>query len=259
MNYPIESYSWKVLSANVAVKHMDKSAFLHHGTGIPKNITFFFGLSPDGIEEPRPLTLIYGSQKFAAHIQMDTQHSRYRLFWKSDLSGTIESIFPDILHGYSSGTHALTEQPLMRFEKLTNNQYMLSLILQDVIKADIEGEAQEEIPSRLEGSTKEYYGKRYERDPANRRDAIAYHGLRCAACGFSFEETYGVLGAGFIEIHHNKPLAAAGQPQTIDPKIDLIPLCANCHRMIHRSRSTVLSVEELKKIVSPNSALDCTT
>ncbi|MCP4373449.1 MAG: hypothetical protein GY797_35910 [Deltaproteobacteria bacterium] len=44
MNYPVESFSWKVLTDNVEVKHMDKSTFLHHGTGIPQDIAFFFNL-----------------------------------------------------------------------------------------------------------------------------------------------------------------------------------------------------------------------
>ncbi|WP_049824410.1 HNH endonuclease [Desulfurivibrio alkaliphilus] len=89
--------------------------------------------------------------------------------------------------------------------------------------------------------------------------AIAYHGLRCVGCGFHFGETYGVRGEGFIEVHHNKPLAADGQAQVVDPKTDLTPLCANCHRMIHRSRHDVLSIEELRELVRPNKALKATS
>ena len=57
MKYPIESFSWKEPFEIVTVKRMDKSAFLHHGTGIPKDI-FFFGLSSEGLEEPRSVALI---------------------------------------------------------------------------------------------------------------------------------------------------------------------------------------------------------
>ncbi len=258
MEYPIESFSWEVLSPSVAVKHMDKSAFLHHGTGVPKKIAFFFSLGHEGLEAPRPATLIYGRQRFSAHFQMDTQHSRYRLFWKSDFSGTIENSFPDLHRAYSSGTSDLTEEPLMRFEKLSEHRYMVSFILTDVINADVEEEIHQESQSRPEGGVRAYYGKRYERDPANRRRAIAFHGLRCAACGFDFEEAYGIRGAGFIEIHHNKPLAAAGGPQIVDPKTDLAPLCANCHRIVHRYRNAVITVGELKKIIRPNKAMEAT-
>ncbi|WLC60221.1 HNH endonuclease (plasmid) [Leuconostoc carnosum] len=32
-----------------------------------------------------------------------------------------------------------------------------------------------------------------------------------------------------------------------DPINDLVPLCSNCHRMIHRDKYNVLTVEHLKK------------
>ena len=51
MKYPVEAFSWKVLSDNIAVKQMDKSAFLHHGTGIPREIAFFFNLDKNQLDE----------------------------------------------------------------------------------------------------------------------------------------------------------------------------------------------------------------
>lgn len=35
----------------------------------------------------------------------------------------------------------------------------------------------------------------------------------------------------------------------INPETDLVPVCANCHRMIHRRKDDVLTIEELKSIV----------
>ncbi|MEV0244186.1 HNH endonuclease [Streptomyces sp. NPDC050674] len=58
--------------------------------------------------------------------------------------------------------------------------------------------------------------------------------LRCEVCEFDFGRTYGELGYGYIEVHHVTPLHATGTRET---KIaDLACLCANCHRMCHRSR-----------------------
>lgn len=58
--------------------------------------------------------------------------------------------------------------------------------------------------------------------------------LRCEVCAFDFASTYGELGAGYIEVHHVTPLHASGIRETrLD---DLACLCANCHRMCHRSR-----------------------
>jgi 5-methylcytosine-specific restriction enzyme A len=58
--------------------------------------------------------------------------------------------------------------------------------------------------------------------------------LRCEACAFDFVERYGQLGERFIECHHRLPLGDGDERETtID---DLALLCANCHRMIHRTQ-----------------------
>jgi hypothetical protein len=89
----------------------------------------------------------------------------------------------------------------------------------------------------------------FKRNPRLRADAIARYGLRCHVCGFDFESAYGEVGRGYIEIHHLNPLAeradvAAGTPvnTTLD---DVRPLCANCHRVVHRRRPA-LSIERLQ-------------
>ncbi|NGO77254.1 HNH endonuclease [Streptomyces sp. YC504] len=59
--------------------------------------------------------------------------------------------------------------------------------------------------------------------------------LECAVCGFDFERVYGPRGAGYVEVHHVLPLHISGPRETkLD---DLAFLCANCHRMCHRTRS----------------------
>lgn len=71
--------------------------------------------------------------------------------------------------------------------------------------------------------------------------------LSCEVCGFDFEKTYGQLGRGFAECHHQLPLAEL--PFVRGTRLaDLAVVCANCHRMLHKSRP-VLSVHELKEIV----------
>ncbi|WP_332379935.1 HNH endonuclease [Lactococcus lactis] len=101
-----------------------------------------------------------------------------------------------------------------------------------------------------EGSQKKIYTTKYERNPKNRAIAIEVHGYNCAACDFNFSDVYGDLGDKFIEIHHIKPLHSLNEAVVIDPKLDLIPLCSNCHRMIHRNKNNVLSVNELKLLIS---------
>lgn len=68
-------------------------------------------------------------------------------------------------------------------------------------------------------------------------------------CGFDFENVYGNLGSEFIEVHHIKPLYSLNEEAEVNPNTDLVPLCSNCHRMIHRSRSKIITVEELQRII----------
>ncbi|MDG4850835.1 HNH endonuclease, partial [Peribacillus frigoritolerans] len=118
------------------------------------------------------------------------------------------------------------------------------------INKDIEVELSEENNIRLEGTVKHYFGKRYERDPINRKRAIEIHGLSCMGCGFNFEEVYGERGKDFIEVHHVKPVSTLKEKGVIDPEHDLIPVCSNCHRIIHRRRDNMLTVEKLKELVT---------
>ena len=41
-NYPLRQYSWTLLSDSIALKRLDKSSFLHHGSGIPSAFKSFF-------------------------------------------------------------------------------------------------------------------------------------------------------------------------------------------------------------------------
>ncbi|MGK7378338.1 EVE domain-containing protein [Planococcus sp. 1R117A] len=121
--------------------------------------------------------------------------------------------------------------------------------LEENINLDLEAEQAEEGHG-LEGSVKYYYGKRFERNPKNRKLAIQKHGLDCFVCGFNFEEIYGERGKDFIEVHHINPLSTLGEAIEVNPETDLVPLCANCHRIIHRRKDDILSLESLKNMIS---------
>ncbi|MFT4682382.1 MAG: 5-methylcytosine-specific restriction protein A [Flavobacteriales bacterium] len=71
--------------------------------------------------------------------------------------------------------------------------------------------------------------------------------LKCEVCEFDFRETYGELGDGFAECHHIKPVSES-DPNSKTRLSDLAIVCANCHRMIHRSRPWK-SIEELKALL----------
>jgi hypothetical protein len=59
-------------------------------------------------------------------------------------------------------------------------------------------------------------------------------GFTCRVCGINFGDLYGELGIRYVEAHHIVPLASMKRHEKIRVD-DLITVCANCHRMIHRS------------------------
>lgn len=99
-----------------------------------------------------------------------------------------------------------------------------------------------------EGAVKVVVVNAYEGSPQARQACIEFHGARCLACGFDFEATYGELGRGFVHVHHLVPLAARGEAYELDPVKHLIPVCPNCHSMLHRA-SPPLTVFELQRLL----------
>ncbi|WP_439674836.1 HNH endonuclease [Embleya sp. MST-111070] len=67
--------------------------------------------------------------------------------------------------------------------------------------------------------------------------------LGCTVCDFDFEAKYGAHGAGYIECHHVVPLHVAGEGET--RLSDLVLVCANCHRMVHRGEPW-LTIDQLR-------------
>lgn len=72
--------------------------------------------------------------------------------------------------------------------------------------------------------------------------------LHCEICGFDFEEKYGERGRGFIEAHHTVPVSDMDPGQKTQLK-DIVLVCSNCHRMLHRSRPW-LRMEQLRKLIA---------
>lgn len=76
-------------------------------------------------------------------------------------------------------------------------------------------------------------------------EAKSKHGTICAVCEFDFGKKYGPHGLGFIEMHHLNPIKNGERKTTVN---DLRPVCANCHRMLHKG-DRLLSLEELTQII----------
>ena len=113
----------------------------------------------------------------------------------------------------------------------------------------LEGEAAESQPKEIR-----------QRNMQLRQVCIDYyrslHGGRivCECCGFDFREAY-AIDDDYIEIHHRFPFAHTEGEHPVNSQTDLVPLCANCHRMIHHGqggKGNCMSLEELKKLYKRN-------
>lgn len=129
--------------------------------------------------------------------------------------------------------------------KLLINQQLLNQVTKD-----IDSIYEENNESFIEGSKKERLVSIYERNPSLRAKAIEIHGFTCQVCGFNFEKSYGKHGENYIEVHHIKPLSTLIKEKEIDPKNDIAVLCSNCHRMVHRDKNNVLSLVDLRNLLS---------
>lgn len=100
----------------------------------------------------------------------------------------------------------------------------------------------------FEGAKKTIVVNSYERNSKARRDCLKYKKAICAVCSLDFEEKYGLIGKGFIHVHHIVPVSQIGKSYKVNPINDLIPVCPNCHSMLHRKEPPYL-VDELKAIL----------
>ena len=99
-----------------------------------------------------------------------------------------------------------------------------------------------------EGKKYEIVTSRYERNPLNRKLCLIKFGYNCQICGFNFQKYYGEIGKDFIHVHHIIPVSQMGGEYILNPEKDLIPLCPNCHAMVHK-KNPPFTPDELKEII----------
>jgi predicted HNH restriction endonuclease len=158
----------------------------------------------------------------------------------SDANGSIRwncTLADGKLHVSHTGKYA----DVSRFHRtmlITETAVPDSIIAEEVLENEIFSE----------GSVVRVVVNRYERDSNARRICIDLLGARCSICGFDFGAVYGQSVDGFIHVHHLTPLHKIGKDYVVNPKTDLIPVCPNCHAVIHSKRPQ-LTVEQVRQIL----------
>lgn len=160
---------------------------------------------------------------------------------------------------YFDDKHAVVDDEIF-IEKVSSNgsiNYIIDLFKNGVITTYPTITLQ---PDEVHEDTTEYYPEgsrhsvlvnKYERNTYAREKCIEHHGVICKACDFNFEEKYGKVGKGFIHVHHIKPISEIGETYQVDPINDLIPVCPNCHAMIHKNKPNrpPYSTEEIREML----------
>jgi 5-methylcytosine-specific restriction enzyme A len=147
----------------------------------------------------------------------------------------------------SSGSSVITDNNIIsaidnEWDKVFQSQNLYETILKEYDK-NIEKEYRE-------GKIKEVISKIRERDYSARIKCLEfYKSYKCQICEFDFEKTYGEIGKEFIHVHHINQHSSFQGEHLINPINDLIPVCPNCHAMIHRSNEP-LSIDNLKSLIS---------
>lgn len=135
----------------------------------------------------------------------------------------------------------------------------------DIVQKSIEEERKIEVFDEAvtiqEGVKKLVEAQVYERSSKLREIAIEYYQkdgeIFCKACSFNYNSFYGrEVGRGYIEIHHLKPIFKY-QDEELDTTIkqalkNVVPVCSNCHRMIHRDWRNPLHIDYLIDQIKQN-------
>lgn len=99
-----------------------------------------------------------------------------------------------------------------------------------------------------EGGKRSVTVNAYERSAQARAACIEAHGSTCVICGMDFGRTYGDDFQGFIHVHHKVPVSQIGEQYKVVPQDDLVPVCPNCHAVIHYGNKT-RTIEQVVEIL----------
>lgn len=259
------SYSWSKpdIDKVIGEKCVDLSLIENGETGIPAAFQQYFdAANKQSILRgtKKKINLIYFGLKYSAFIKnvarKDSKSCSYKItsiskefkeILKKEFAASynyLKSDYKRKTSDYNKKIHIKLPEELAEYivfyKTETPFEYHVEFVLRETTKVE------EDIILIKDGKSNEVLTNQYERNIQNRLRAIEIHGCVCAVCGFDFEQAYGDLGKGYIEIHHNIPLSFSKEVE-INPERDLTPLCSNCHRMIHRDLKNVMTIAELQE------------
>lgn len=121
--------------------------------------------------------------------------------------------------------HIKTQDQCLSFRWYQGSQCRLQKNKElETVTNDIESEYAEQDKYYPDDGVRYYYGKRYERNPINRKRVIAIRGLSCIACAFNLGEIYGFYGKYFTESASSKQFSILKEEADLNPAEDQITI-----------------------------------
>jgi 5-methylcytosine-specific restriction protein A len=251
--FPLEYDSWRINGSMLFLKQLDKSAFVHSGTGIPMQIRDYFDIVDMQPGESRKITLTYNNQQFFARFTMEKKDSpRTRLFWHQDFDEVLRESLP---HWYSlfSQDGEVESRPIMQMER--NSSQLDDYFVQFIDPMDLGAENDEEKYQSCSGTQFSAIFEEYsppKRPPTNTSQSRSIQPPRSCRegnitllkAGFQCEvdSSHSTFitpeGLNYMEKHHLIPMEQyANYQKSIDHYSNIYSLCPTCHRRIHHGTS----------------------
>ncbi|WP_270566061.1 HNH endonuclease [Clostridium beijerinckii] len=187
---------------------------------------------------------------------------------KIEIINNIESVLP--LYELNENNSKLKDIIINRINSINeinindvkNSTELINKLIEDAdefndyLDDEINAEIQDlDIIEGLEGKEQLKLHIKKERNPRFMKKckelfALKDKYLHCEICNFSFYEKYGDIGLNFIEGHHKYPISEL-KSETKVKSTDILMVCSNCHRMMHRVYPC-LTQEKLAEMIVEN-------
>lgn len=206
--------------------------------------------------ENKDIQLIIDGKKYPARLMNVPSSKSVQISYGVDVQECFKKIFQYSFDYYETGrqeakrvgisTRKVPMQTLESISVIETEEALVYKVEYEACPYDRENLESEECLEFVEGRAIYKKHLTYERNPgvvrvAKEKFKEEHNGrLYCQICKFSFEDTY---GEEYIEAHHTTPVAQLGDNGVTHVE-DILMVCANCHRMLHRRG--LLTVEELK-------------
>jgi 5-methylcytosine-specific restriction protein A len=119
---PKDIFSWEIISDDVIAKTLDKSAFLHHGTDVPREIISFFNIHDLAPGKSIEVFLKLAFNTYTCRLEIDREEKpRVQLLWRSDFGGVFKNHFRKLYIAFKE--NSIKDQASLKlvFEKTTTD------------------------------------------------------------------------------------------------------------------------------------------